>query len=323
MKRREWLLAAAAIALPTLAQGQSAQPRHRIAFLGDTTAERTKPLLAIFKARLLELGHAERRDFTIEERYSEGRPERLAAFAREFVGANPSVIVVGSSAAVAALQKATQSIPIVFLSAGAPVEQGFVKSLSRPGGNITGASNRAMGGAILQLIRDCLPGARRVVILEYEPDAVAKLNAEAYLKAAASSGHDASVVWVKDAADFDRAFAEIVARKAEAAILAPLSAFLVHGETLAGLATKARVPLFSSMRPATASGGLVSYSPDFAENYRRAAGLVDRILRGAKPGDLPVEQPDRFMLTINLRTAKALGIQIPQSVLVRADEVIQ
>jgi putative ABC transport system substrate-binding protein len=322
MRRRDWLLAVAAIALPALAHG-SARPRNRIVFLGSTTAERNKPFLAIFKTRLAELGHAEGRDFTIEERYSERKPEQLAALAREIVGMKPSVIVTGGSAEVASLQKATARIPIVFVTAGAPVEQGFVKSLARPGGNITGTSNRGMGDAIMQLIRDCLPGARRVAVLEYEPDPVAKLNANNYLKSAASAGYEASVVWVKDVADFERAFAEVVARKADAVILPPLSAFAVHAEALGRLAQKARVPLFSSIETAAASGGLASYAPDIAENFRRAAGLVDRILRGAKPGDLPVEQPDRFLLVLNLRTAKALGIKLPQSVLLRTDRVIE
>jgi putative ABC transport system substrate-binding protein len=321
MKRRDWLLAAAAVAMSPFTHGQ--QPRHRIVFLGDTTAERSRNLLAIFKARLVELGHVEGRDFAVEARYTEGRTERVAGLAREVVAMKPSVIVTGGSATVAALQKATASIPIVFVTAGAPVEQGFVKSFARPGGNITGASNRPMGGPTLQLIRECLPGARRIALVTYEPDPVAKRNAANYSKSAAGSGHEVSVVWAKDAADFERAFAEVVARKADAVILPPLSAFVVHAETLGGLALKARVPLFTQIRLVAASGGLVSYSPNFAENSRRAASLVDRILRGAKPGDLPVEQPDRFVLTVNLRTAKALGIRIPQSVLVRADEVIE
>jgi putative ABC transport system substrate-binding protein len=211
----------------------------------------------------------------------------------------------------------------VFVTAGAPVEQGFVKSLARPGGNITGASNRGMGGKLLELIRECLPDARRIALLSHETDPVSKLNTNAYLKSAAASGHEVSVIWVKNATDFERAFAQAVARKAEAVILPPLSLFFVHPKALAELAHGVRMPLFSEMRTSTVAGGLVSYHLDFAENYRRAASLVDRILRGAKPGDLPVEQPDRFVLTVNLRTAKALGIRIPQSVLLRADEVIQ
>ena len=323
MNRREWLLAAAALALPAPAPVRAAQPRHRIAFLGDTTAERTRGLLKIFKARLVELGHVEGRDFAIEERYSEGKPERLGPLAREVVATKPSVIVTAGSAAIAALQKATTSIPIVFWSGGALVEQGFVKSLARPGGNITGASVRGMGDATLQLIRDCLPAARRIALLAYQPDPVARRNANDYLKSPAGSRYEMSVVWAKDAADFERAFAEIVALKADAVILPPLSAFFDHAAALAGLAQQARVPLFTSIRTAAAAGGLVSYSPDYLENFRRAAGLVDRILRGAKPGELPVEQPDRFVLTVNLRTAKTLGITIPQSVMLRADEVIQ
>ncbi len=321
MKRRDWLLAAAALALPAPASAHGA--RHRIGFLGDTTAERTKGLLAVFKARLAELGHAEGRDFALEERYSEGKPERLAALAREFVMMKPAVIVTGGSAAIATLQKATSTVPIVFVTAGAPVEQGFVKSLARPGGNITGASVRGLAGKLFELIRECLPASRRVAVLEHEADPVAKRNADFHLGRAASTGHEAVVVWVKDAADFERAFAQAVALKAEAVIVPPLSLFFVHPKPLAGLAREARLPVFSEMRASTVSGGLVSYHADLAENYRRAASLVDRILRGAKPGELPVEQPDRFVLTVNLQTARALGIRIPQSVLLRADEVIE
>jgi putative ABC transport system substrate-binding protein len=182
---------------------------------------------------------------------------------------------------------------------------------------------RSLGGKLFELIRECHPAARRVAVLEHEADPVAKRNADYHLSSAASTGHEAIVVWVKDAADFERAFAEVVALKADAVILPPLSLFFVHPKALAGLAHGARLPLFSEMRTSTVAGGLVSYHADLTDNYRRAASLVDRILRGAKPGDLPVEQPDRFVLTVNLRTAKALGIRIPLSVLVRADEVIE
>jgi len=324
MKRRDTLRALAALgAFPALARAQGGRPKHRIAFLGDATAELHKSLLATFKATLAELGHAEGRDFVLDGRYSEGKPERFEMLAQELLATKPSVIVASGSAAVVTLQKATRSIPIVFVVAGAPVEQGLVKSLARPGGNITGASLRGIVGKTLELVREFLPDARRVAILVHEADPAARRMADEHVRSAVASGHEISIVWVKDAAGFEQAFADVVARRAEALILPQLSLSISHAETLAGLARKARIPTFAPTPRALAAGALASYTADLPENYRRAARLVDKILRGANPGDLPVEQPDRFVLRINLGTAKAFGIKIPQSVLIRANEVIE
>ena len=322
--RRQLLLAASALLSAPLLRAQGARPKRLIAYLSPTSSADPAAYLVAFRAKLKELGHVEGRDFAVESRYAEGKPERLSPLARELIAQKPAVILTAGSSAVATLQKATASIPIVFASAADAVEQGFVKSLRRPGGNITGVTLRPeLGGKILELIRECLPAARRIVVLMHESDQISKRIADGLLKDAASLRLELSIAWVKSEGDFERAFAEIAARKAQAVIVPALFLFAVHQKALAELAHKAGVPLFSQFRPIVLSGGLMSYFSDITENYRHAAVLVDKILRGAKPGDLPVEEPDRYLLIINLRTAKALGITIPQSVMLRADEVIQ
>lgn len=323
MNRRRWLLSVSVLLSALQAHAQGTRPKNRIGWLSPVEAEPANTL-DIFRTKFRELGHVEGRDFAIESRHADGRPERLPGLARELVAMKPAVILTFSSAAVAALQKATASIPVVFGSAGNPDELGFVKSLARPGGNITGASLRiATNGKLLDLIRDCLPGARRIVILEHETDLVAKRNADRFLRDVANTRYEASVVWVKDAEGLERAIAEAAARKAEAVIVPTLSMFAMQSAKFGELALKTRLPVFTHIRQIAVNGGLLSYTPDISENFRRAAILVDKILRGANPGDLPVEQPDRYVLTVNLRTAKALGITIAPAVVLRADEVIE
>ena len=259
----------------------------------------------------------------IEVRQSEGRLETLAPLARELVALKPDVILTGSSAALLALKRETTSSPIVFGTAADVVEQGIVASLARPGGNITGLTLRTGAfGKIVQLIREILPDARRIAVFEHEGDPYAARFSEAHWQPAQAMGFQLSVVKVKRPEDFERAFVEMSRAKADALIEPQMSLFVRNEKMVTEGAIKARLPLYSTGQ-FTRAGGMLRFNSDVLENYRRAAVMIDKILKGMKPADIPVEEPDRFKLVINLRTAKALGITIPQSVLIRADEVIE
>lgn len=327
MKRREIVLASVASgALVALgaARVQAQQAVRRIAWLGSGTPETQSELVTAFKAKFKDLGYVEGRDFAIDFRWVGAKPERVLGLARELIALKPALIVTAGSTAVGTLKKETSTIPIVFASLGDPVGQGFVQSLSRPGGNLTGITIRTeVNTKLLDMVREALPKARRIVVLEHEGDAAAKLAQPALQPAALALGYELSVVVVRQADDFERAFAEASRRKADAVLAGTFSLFGLHAQKIAELALKARLPVFGAFRRSAEKGALVSYSQDLRENYRSAAVLVDKIFKGANPGDLAVEQPDRFFLLINLRTAKALGIVIPQTLLARADEVIE
>lgn len=307
-----------------LLRAQTARPKYVVAWLSPVSASDSLGDVTVFRSTLKELGYVEGRDYALEWRYAEGKLDRLADFARELIALKPTVIVTASSAAVATLQKATATVPIVFATASSPVEQGFVKSLARPGGNITGVTLRSeVGGKLLELVRDCLPSAHRIALLEHESDTYTKTSVANYRKNAAPLRYELSVVLVQNAEGLARAFSEVRALKADAVLVPQLSLFVQHVKAVAELAQKARVPLFSQFRATTDNGGLLSYFSDTRENYRRAAVLVDKIFSGARPDALPVEEPNRYLLVVNTRSAKALGINLPQALLLRADEVIE
>jgi len=324
MNRRDNLVALLVLGTaPLTSFAQPAATPRRIGWLTPTSLEQDKSIIDAFRAKLKELGRIEGRDYEIAIREYGGRPDRLPALVQEILSLRPAVIVTAGSAPIAAFQKATRSIPIVFGTAADVVEQGFVASLAHPGGNITGVTLRTeIFGKVIQLVRETLPFARRIVVLEHEEDPVAKRMTRNFLDTTSGLDFETSVVRVKQLDDFERAFAEIARIKPDALITSQLTLFVANGEKLADLAVKARVPLFSPGRFAE-QGGLLSYSSESTENYRRAAELVDKIFNGAKPGDLPVEQPDRYSLIVNLRTARTLGIAVPQSILARADQVIE
>jgi putative ABC transport system substrate-binding protein len=304
--------------------GQTGRAPKVVGWLSPITAENQKAMLDLFIARLKELGHAEGRDFRIEARWAAGSTERLAPLAKELVALRPAVIVTSGTAAVGALKKQTAVVPIVFATGGDPVQSGFAASLARPGGNITGVTLRAgINAKLFGLVREALPGSRRVVLLTHESDPIAARIVDNFTRAAPALRYELSIVGVKQAEDFERAFAQAAKHKAQAVVAPQFSLFFPHIGRIAALAVAGRVPLFSTIDGSARAGGLMSYSGDLRENFRSAAGLVDKILRGTKPGDLAVEQPDRFNLVVNLRTARAIGIKIPQPVLARADEVIE
>ena len=235
----------------------------------------------------------------------------------------PAVILTATSAGVAACKQATQTIPIVFGNASNPVEQSFISSLRRPGGNITGILVHAMDAKMVEIAREALPQARRLAILVYEADPIQKSVREAFVSAALQLKFEPIVVNVRRVEELALAFNEVVGKKPDALYLPPISFMFSNRRYLVERALEARLPLLSGREETTAAGGLLSYSTDRLENYRRAAALVDKILRGAKPGELPVEQPERFQLVVNMKTAKAIGVTLSPTTMLRADKVIE
>jgi putative ABC transport system substrate-binding protein len=282
-----------------------------------------------FLQGLRDLGYNEGPNLVIEYRDAEGKPERLPALAAGLVALNVDVIVAGAGTLSAlAAKQATTTIPIVFPVVGDPVADGLVTSLARPGGNLTGLSavSTELIGKLLELLKQAVPGVSRVALL-LKPDAAPERTMQGYLKesdaAARALGVQLQVVEAQGPEDFDRAFSDMSEARADALVVLGTPVFQVARQRLVDLAAKSRLPTVFSYRAFVDAGGLMSYGPSFPDMFRRAATYVDKILNGAKPADLPVEQPTKFELVINLKTAKALGLTVPQSLLARADEVIE
>lgn len=326
MKRRDIVLASGAFALLAAAStGAQAPKPRRIAFLSPSTEKFGRPLIEAFLARLKELGYREGRDFVIDKRWAEGRFDQFAPYARELVRLGPAVIVASTAPSAAAFKQVTSALPIVFISSVDPVAEGFVESLARPGRNMTGTTYRgpAMLDKALEILRELLPAARRIAMFDQQDDPNLKKLREFYRTRFAGNGLEVEFFPVRRPEDMDEAFSRI-ARSRPAAFYAAANPFFVsHARRMADLALKAGLPLIGTRRAFPDAGGLLSYDNDLKDDYRRAAVYVDKIFKGAKPADLPVEQPDIFVMVVNLRTAKALGINIPQSVLLRATEVIE
>jgi putative ABC transport system substrate-binding protein len=328
--RREFIgtLAGSLLAAPLAAEAQQAAKIARIGYLATNLAG-LPHLHEAFRQGLRDLGYVEGRNVVIEYRDAEGKLERLPALAAELVALKVDVIVAaaGTLPALAAKQ-ATKTLPIVFIGVGDPVTSGLVTSLARPGGNVTGLSSLSpeLVGKWLELLKQAAPGVSRVAFL-WQPGAVGEQTGKDILKeaevAARALGVQLQVVEARGPADIDRAFSDVTRARAGALTVLSTPMFSSKRRRLVDLAAKNRLPALFSFREYVDAGGLMSYGPNLADLFRRAATYVDKILKGAKPGDLPVEQPTKFELVINLKTAKALGLTIPQSVLGRADEVIQ
>jgi putative ABC transport system substrate-binding protein len=273
--------------------------------------------------RLHELGWIEGRTVAIQYRWAEGHTERFAEIAAEFVRLKVDVIVTGGNAAVAAKQ-ASSVVPIVFALASDPVGDGLVASLARPGGNITGLSIQApdLAGKRLALLREVVPGLRRLAIMVNVDFPAAVLEMGEIQAAAGTLGLDVATFEIRRAEDIAPAF-EALKGRAEALYVVGDALVIIHRVRINILALTARLPTMLATREYVEAGGLMSYGPSFADVFRRAGDYVDKILRGAKPGELPVEQPTKFEFVINLTTAKALGIDISPTLLARADEVIE
>jgi putative ABC transport system substrate-binding protein len=325
IRRRKFLttLGGAAVAWPLAALAQQASKPPTIGFLGATTPAGGGQLLAAFVQRLRELGWVEGRNVAIEIRWGEGRSERFAEIAAEFVRLKVDVILTHNTPPVLAAKQATSSIPIVFATAGDPVGTGVVASLARPGGNVTGLSSGATDvvGKRLELLREIVPGLRRLAILASDsPYSV--LDIGEVQRAARTVALEVATFEIRRTEDIAPAF-ETLKGGADALYVISDPVIVSNRVRINTLALGARLPTIHSVREPVEAGGLMSYGANWSDMFRRAADYVDKILRGAKPSDLPVEQPTKFDFIINLTTAKVLGLTVPDKLLVAADEVIE
>jgi putative ABC transport system substrate-binding protein len=299
-----------------------------IGYLGIGSPD-TEVSLAAFRQGLIESGYAEGQSVTVHYRWAEGNPERFPALAAELVMLKVHVIVTaGGTLAAIAAKRATATIPIVFTAVGDPVEEGLVANLARPGGNVTGFSVTLpdLIGKFLELIKEAVPGASRVALL-LKPDAMPDRAREARLKQADASaralGVKLLVFEAREREDFSAVFSDMSKARADALVVWPTPLFQLERRRLSDLAAGHRLPAVFPFKNYVEAGGLMSYGPNPPDLSRRAAIYIGKILKGTKPSDLPVEQPTKFELVINLKTANALGIVFPPSLLARADEVIE
>jgi putative tryptophan/tyrosine transport system substrate-binding protein len=318
----------AVLAAQIAAEAQQAASVPRIGFLSLNRVPNLH-LHAVFLQGLHDLGYLEGRNLVIEYRDAQGKIERLPALAAELVALKVDVIVTGGGTPPAlAAKQATMTLPIVFASAPDPVTDGLVTSLVRPGGNITGLSNLnpELVGKCLEQLKQAVPEVTRVAVL-WQPGAVGERTENDMLKgaevAARALGVRLKFVEARGPADFDKAFSDMTRARGGALTVLGSAMFFSERRRLVDLAAKNRLPVVYLQREFVDAGGLMSYGPDLGDLFRRAATYVDKILKGAKPGDLPVEQPTKFELVINLKSAKALGLTIPPSLLLRADQVIE
>ncbi len=327
MNRRAFFgtLAGGLLAAP-LAEGQQAAQVARIGYLGTSP---NSALVEAFRQGLQDLGYIEGRNLVIEYRNAETKLDRLPALAAELIALEVDVLVTaGGTPAALAAKQASRTLPIVFGDAGDPVTAELVTSLARPGGNVTGLSIvfPQLIGKCLEHLREVIPKLTRVAIL-WQPGVVAERFERLILQeaevAARTLGMRPQFVWARGPAEFDRAFSEMTRGRVGALAVLTTSIFASERKRLADLAVKNRLPAVFSFRTYVDAGGLMSYGPDLPDLHRRAATYVDKILKGAKPADLPIEQPTKFELVVNLKTAKALGLTIPPSLLQRADQVIE
>jgi putative ABC transport system substrate-binding protein len=322
MRRREFvtLIGGAAASWQLPASAQQAAKLPTIGFLGADAAA-FSPWTAAFVTRLRELGWIEGRTVSIEYRWSEGRTERYAEIAEEFVRLNVNVIVTVGSA-VPSVKQATTVIPIVFAVGIDPVASGLVASLAKPGGNVTGLSIQAadLASKRLEILREVAPGVRRLAVMANAGNAQPVLEARETQAAARALGLEVVPLEIRRAEDFAPA---LQALKADALYVAIDQLMVANRTRILTFALSARLPVITSIRDFVKDGALMSYGPSYPDLFRHSADFVDKILRGMKPDDIPVEQPTKFELVINLATAKALGLAIPESFLVRADEVIE
>jgi putative tryptophan/tyrosine transport system substrate-binding protein len=329
MDRRRFLLTslAGALAVPSAVGAQQAGKVPRIGYLSPNLA--ASPHLAeAFRQGLRDLDYVESRNVVIEYRDAEGNFERLPALAAELVALKVDVIVASGTLAALAAKHATSSIPIVFPTVGDPVTDGLVNSLARPGGNVTGLSNLTpeLVGKCLELLKQAIPTVSQVAVL-WQPNGFVERTRRDVRKRAELAGRALGVqlqfVEARSPEDFERASSDMARARVGAVIVVLTAMFVQQRKRLVDLAEKLRVPAVYGSRESVDIGGLMSYGPNFADSFQRAATYVDKILKGAKPGDLPVEQSTKFELVINVQTAKMLGLAIPPTLLARADEVIE
>jgi putative ABC transport system substrate-binding protein len=298
----------------------------RIGFLSPGSAVTFQSRIEAFHQGLRGLGYIEGRNIVVEYRFAEGKQSLMAAYAADLVRLNSDLIVTSTTSGVRAVKNASNAIPIVFTNVGDPVRAGLVDSLARPGGNVTGLSTvlSDLGGKRLELLQESLPGIKRVATFR-NPDVGEGGGFEPTLAAARALGVQLLPSKVRNTDDFSAAFQEAIRERAQALLTIPTPIVNVHQTQILQFAAKNRLPGMYAIPEFTepSAGGLMSYAPSYAELYRRAATYVDKILKGTKPVDLPVEQPTKFEFVVNLKTAKQIGLTIPPNVLARADKVIK
>jgi ABC-type uncharacterized transport system substrate-binding protein len=320
------VLAGSLALAPLTARAQVASKVHRVAYLGNSSAALESDLVGAFRQGLRELNYVEGQNLIVDFRWAEGRYERFPALLADAIRLNPDVIVTAGTPGALAAKNATSTIPIVMAAIGDPIAAGLVPSLARPAGNITESASMSpeTDGKRLELLKELVPRVSRIAVLwsSTNPNNAARIKD---MQAAAQTLRLTldPLVDVGDSQQFEKAFGAIVAARAEALIMVSDRALLTHRARIVEFAVKRRLPALYPYREFVEAGGLVSYAPSYLAMFRRTAAYVDKILKGAKPADLPVEQPTKFELVINLKTAKALGLTIPQTLLQRADQVIQ
>jgi ABC-type uncharacterized transport system substrate-binding protein len=325
MNRRKVVsLVGGAAVWPIAARAQQSGKPPTIGFMGSTTASVAAQWVASFVQRLRELGWHEGLNVAIEYRWAEGRSERFAEIVAEFVRLKVDVILTHNTPTVLAAKQATSVIPIVFATAGDPVGSGLVASLARPGGNVTGVSSQASdaAGKRLELLQEVVPGQRRFAVLANLASSYPAVELSEVQAASRALGLEVSHFDIRRAEDIALAF-EALKGHAEALYVVADPLASTNRIRINTLALGVRLPTMHSVREFVEAGGLMSYGPNWPSQFRRAADFVDKILRGAKPVDIPVEQPTKFDLVVNLTTAKALGLEVPPTLLARADEVIE
>ena len=311
---------------PLVAEGQQAGKMYRIGVILTSAPNESGHLIKALEEGLRELGYVDERNIVFERRFAEGRQERLPLLAAELVRLKVDVLVTGSNVVIAAVKQVTATIPVVMAVSRDPVGAGFIASLARPGGNITGLANDPAPeiiGKNLELLKEVAPRVSRVAFLWNPVPPGAETTKNAVESAARKLGLTFQSVEVRGRNEFEGAFAAMVRERANGVVVAQDPVILGPRSQVVLLAARSRLPAVYGLREFAEAGGLMSYGPNVADQFRRAAIYVDKILKGAKPTDLPVEQPTKFELVINMKTAKALGLTIPQTLLQRADQLIQ
>jgi putative ABC transport system substrate-binding protein len=328
MRRREFItLLGGAATWPIAARGQQQNQMRRIGVLNPFAESdpEVQANVVAFRQALQKLGWTEGRNLRIEFRWGDAEAGRIRAHAKELVGLNPDVILVVTALALQPLRQETRSIPLVFTQIADPVGAGLVASLARPGGNITGftVSEYSMAAKLLEVVKEIAPKVTRVAVILH-PDQIPQVGMLRAIEAAAPSvGVQVTAGGARDVAELERAIDQFAQESNAGLIVLPNPVTLGNRKLIIALAARHRLPAAYVYRYLVAEGGLISYGVDLSEQYREAASYVDRILRGEKPSDLPVQQPTKIQLVINLKTAKALGLDVPPMLLARADEVIE
>jgi putative ABC transport system substrate-binding protein len=326
--RREFitLVGGSAVAWPFAARAQQSTKLSRVGFLGTSSPSLERHLVDAFRQKLRQLGHIEGETIAIEYRWAEGQDDRLPELATDLVRSKPDVIVTTGTPGTLAAKRAAGTIPIVFASSGNPISSGLVASFARPGGNVTGftISGPEIEGKRVQLLKDAVPALSRVAVLWNSANPSVLDFYQLTRAAAAALGLTLQpIVEVRRTDEFNDAFSTIAAARPDAMIVLADRFLLAHRMEIVNFASTSRLPAIYGYKAYVEAGGLMSYAPNDLDQFLRTAVYVDNILKGAKPADLPVQEPTKFDLVINLKTAKALGLEVPPTLLARADEVIE